>query len=59
MDFWQNHGSLFFPHLTVTVLATTYCWDKHPVLCVIAWLVAFGGTAGERQGRVQADEEIN
>jgi hypothetical protein len=40
-------GWLFFPHLTVAILATTYYWDTNPVLCVIAWLVALGGTAGE------------
>ncbi|MDP2052990.1 MAG: hypothetical protein Q8L75_05105 [Acidobacteriota bacterium] len=40
-------GWLFFPHLTVAILATTYYWDNNPVLCVIAWFVALGGTAGE------------
>jgi hypothetical protein len=40
-------GWLFFPHLTVAILATTYYWDTNPVLCVIAWFVALGGTAGE------------
>ena len=45
-------GWLFVPHLTVAVLATTFYWKTNPVLCVIAWLGAFGGTAGE--GRVAA-----
>ncbi len=40
-------GWLFFPHLTVAILATTYYWHTNPVLCVIAWIVALGGTAGE------------
>jgi len=40
-------GWLFVPHLTVAILATTYYWDTNPVLCVIAWFVALGGTAGE------------
>ena len=40
-------GWLFVPHVTVAVLATIYYWDTNPVLCVIAWLVAVGGTAGE------------
>ena len=40
-------GWLFVPHVTVAVLATAYYWDTNPVLCVIAWFVAFGGTAGE------------
>jgi len=29
------------------VLATTYYWHTNPVLCIIAWFVAFAGTAGE------------
>ena len=40
-------GWLIAPHLTVAVLATMYYWDTNPILCVIAWFVAFGGTAGE------------
>ena len=40
-------GWLFVPHVTVAVLATAYYWDTNPVLCIIAWFVAFGGTAGE------------
>ena len=40
-------GWLFVPHLTVAILATTYSWHTNPVLCVIAWFVALGGTAGE------------
>ena len=40
-------GWAFVPHLTVAILATKYYWDTNPVLCVIAWFFAFGGTAGE------------
>jgi hypothetical protein len=40
-------GWLFAPHLTVAILATTFYWHTNPVLCVIAWFVALGGTAGE------------
>jgi hypothetical protein len=40
-------GWLFAPHLTVAILATTYYWQTNPILCVIAWFIALGGTAGE------------
>jgi hypothetical protein len=40
-------GWLFAPHLTVAILATTFYWQTNPVLCVIAWFIALGGTAGE------------
>ena len=40
-------GWLFAPHLTVAILATTYYWDTNPLLCIVAWFVALGGTAGE------------
>lgn len=40
-------GWAFVPHFTVAILATRYYWDTNPILCVIAWLCAFGGTAGE------------
>jgi hypothetical protein len=40
-------GWLFAPHLTVAILATTYYWDTNPILCIVAWFVALGGTAGE------------
>jgi len=42
-------GWIFAPHLTVAILATTYYWDTNPVLCVIAWLVAFAGTSAEEE----------
>lgn len=40
-------GWIFAPHLTVAILATTIYWHTNPVLCVIAWLVALGGTSSE------------
>lgn len=40
-------GWLFFPHLTVAVLATEYYWHTNPFLCLIAWFVALAGTGGE------------
>jgi hypothetical protein len=40
-------GWLFVPHLTVAILATTYYWHTNPILCLIAWFVAFGGTFAE------------
>jgi hypothetical protein len=40
-------GWLFFPHLTVAILATQYYWETNPILCVIAWFIAFAGTSGE------------
>ncbi len=39
-------GWLFAPHLLVAILSLSY-WDTHPVLVVIAWLFALGGTGGE------------
>lgn len=40
-------GWLFAPHLTVAILATQYYWNTNPVLCIIAWFIAFAGTSGE------------
>lgn len=40
-------GWLLVPHLLVAILATTYYWDSNPILCVMSWLVALGGTSGE------------
>lgn len=44
--FWWA-GLLFVPHIVVAVEATSNYWDTNPVLCVLAWLVAFGGTFSE------------
>lgn len=35
-------GWLFAPSLLVAILATTYYWPTNPVLCVFAWMFAFG-----------------
>jgi len=43
-------GWVFAPHLLVAILATTRYWDTNPVLCVIAWFIAFAGTGGEGAG---------
>jgi len=40
-------GFLFFPHLTVAILATTYYWHTNTTLCLIAWFIALCGTSGE------------
>lgn len=40
-------GWAFAPHFLVAFLATSLYWQTNPVLCVIAWAVAFGGTGGE------------
>jgi hypothetical protein len=40
-------GWFIAPHLTVAILATTIYWHTNPVLCVVAWIVAVGGTSGE------------
>ncbi|MBP6885837.1 MAG: hypothetical protein KBC02_01160 [Candidatus Pacebacteria bacterium] len=40
-------GFVFAPHLTVAILATTAYWGTNPGLCVLAWIVALTGTAGE------------
>lgn len=40
-------GWLFAPHLLVAILATTRYWETNPLLCVIAWFIAFAGTGGE------------
>ena len=45
--FWAILGWIFAPHLLVAIYATTYYWDSNPILCVIAWCVAIGGTGGE------------
>jgi hypothetical protein len=45
--FWSWVGWFVAPHLLVAILATTYYWDTNPVLVVISWMFAFGGTGGE------------
>lgn len=41
-------GWLVTPHLLVAILALPY-WHSHPVLVVIAWIMAFAGTGGESE----------
>jgi hypothetical protein len=31
----------------VAILATEFYWQTNPILCIIAWFVAFVGTGGE------------
>ena len=40
-------GWIVAPHLLVAIFATYMYWNTNPILCVIAWFFAFGGTAGE------------
>lgn len=40
-------GWLFVPHILVAILATTFYWHTNPILCIIAWFVALGGTGTE------------
>jgi hypothetical protein len=40
-------GWIFCPHLLVAILATSRYWHTNPVLCIIAWLIAIGGTSAE------------
>jgi hypothetical protein len=47
-------GWLFVPHLLVAILATTMYWHTNPVLCVIAWIVALGGTSAETEAAKKA-----
>jgi hypothetical protein len=47
-------GWLFVPHLLVAILATTIYWHTNPVLCVIAWIVALGGTSAETEAAKKA-----
>ena len=39
-------GWFFTPHLLIAVLAVPY-FDENPILCVIAWMIAFAGTLSE------------
>ena len=40
-------GWVVAPHITIAVVATEYYWITNPILCVIAWFIAFAGTGGE------------
>ena len=39
-------GWFFAPHILVAILSLSY-WDTDPVLVVIAWIIALGGTSVE------------
>jgi hypothetical protein len=41
-------GWIFAPHLLVAILSLPY-WNSHPVLVVIAWIMALVGTGGESE----------
>ena len=47
-------GFVFMPGLVVAVEATTHYWDTNPVLCVVAWIVAFGGFSAETKTATSA-----
>ena len=40
-------GWIILPHFTVAILATTMYWDTNPVLCILSWMFALGGTLCE------------
>lgn len=44
---WAWIGFFFAPHLLVAIYASIYYWDSNPILCIIAWGMAFGGTSTE------------
>ncbi len=43
--FWWI-GWIFCPHLLVAILSLPY-WHSNPVLVIVAWIMALGGTSGE------------
>ena len=45
--FWAIVGWVLTPHLLVAIYATTFYWHTNPILCVVAWIFAFGGTTTE------------
>jgi hypothetical protein len=45
--FWHIVGWIFAPHFLVAIIATTLYWEHNPILVVIAWLFALGGTGAE------------
>ncbi|MEI9814448.1 MAG: hypothetical protein WDO18_18200 [Acidobacteriota bacterium] len=40
-------GWIFAPHFLVAIVATSMYWKTNPILVIIAWGFAFGGTGGE------------
>lgn len=47
LGLWSWLGWLVAPHLLVAIVATDRFWHTNPVLCVLAWCFAFGGTGSE------------
>ena len=47
--FWAILGWIFTPHILVAIYATTYYWHSNPILCIISWLAAVGGTGTEEE----------
>ncbi len=43
-------GWIFLPRLTVAIFATVYYGSTNPILCVVAWFVAFFGELAEKIG---------
>ena len=41
-------GFVLTPRLLVAILATATYWHTNPVLCVFAWIWAFGGESYEK-----------
>ena len=39
-------GWLITPHILVAILSLSF-WDTNPVLVIVAWVCAIGGTGGE------------
>ena len=39
-------GWIFAPHFLVAILSLPY-WDTNPILVVMAWIIALGGTQNE------------
>lgn len=45
--FWFWVGVFFIPHIMIAYWATHYYWDTNPVLCILSWFIAFGGSKSE------------
>lgn len=45
--FWWL-GLIFVPRFMSALLGTIHYWDTNPILCLIAWFVAFAGEGVEK-----------
>ena len=45
--FWYVLGWIFAPHFLVAIIASQLYWDTNPILVIIAWFFAVGGTSSE------------